>query len=89
MNLIVGNEYEDIYCENFRDPETGRIRVRPLPGQGLPEEIFVECSKAEREQYSLGTHFYTESVKVCKKPDGRIYLRAKNQQITKVDKRKI
>ena len=86
MKLIKGNEFADIYCENFKDPETGRIRVRPLPGQGLPEKIVIECSKPEREQYPLGTHFYTESVKVCQKPDGRIYLRAKNQMILKVDK---
>ncbi len=87
MSLIVGDYYENIYCENFRDPETGRIRVRPLPGQGLLESIVIECSKKEREQYPPGTHFVTESVKVCKKPDGRIYLRAKDQMIMKVDKR--
>jgi len=87
MDLIIGYEYENIYCENFKDSETGRIRVRPLPGQGLPEKIVIECSKSEREQYPLRTQFYTESVKVCRKPDGRIYLRAKNQMITKVDKR--
>ena len=87
MSLVVGECFEDIYCENFRDPETGRIRVRPLLGHGLPESIVIECSKKEREQYQPGTHFVTESVKVCKKPDGRIYLRAKDQKITKVDKR--
>ena len=87
MSLVVGDYYENIYCENFRDPETGRIRVRPLPGRGLPENIVIECSKNEREQYPPGTHFITESVKACKKPDGKIYLRAKDQMITKVDKR--
>jgi hypothetical protein len=87
MGLIIGDFFKNVYCENFRDPETGRIRVRPFPGQGLPENILIECSKKEREQYPPGTRFYTESVKVCKKPDGRVYLRAKDQMILKVDQK--
>src|SRR5690606_35302543 len=55
-----------------KDPETGRIRVRPLPGQGLPTNLVIECSKHERERYPLGTKFMAVDVKVCSKPDGRI-----------------
>ena len=82
-DLIVGNVIENVICESFKDPETGRIRVRPLPGQNLPTKIVIECSRPERNAHPVGTKFITENVKVCKKEDGRIYLRAKNQFIRK------
>tara|TARA_R110002050_G_scaffold36956_3_gene92051 strand:- start:539 stop:793 length:255 start_codon:yes stop_codon:yes gene_type:complete len=84
MDLIVGNYFESIKCESFLDPETNRIRVRPLDGQNLPTNIVVECSKKERESHQIGTQFETINVKVCKKPDGRVYLRAKDQYIKKI-----
>ncbi|WP_299155868.1 hypothetical protein [uncultured Christiangramia sp.] len=84
MKLNVGDFYENIQCENFRDPETSRIRVRPLDGQNLPTDILIECSKSERESHPPGTKFITKNVKVCKKTDGRIYLRAKDQFIEKI-----
>jgi len=85
MKLIVGNYYGNIKCESFKDSETGRIRVRPLDGQNLPINLVIECSKSERESNPVGTKFITENVKVCQKPDGRIYLRAKDQFIKKID----
>lgn len=85
MKLIIGNYHENIKCENFKDPETGRIRVRPLDGQNLPTNIVIECSRSERELYPTGTKFITENVKVCKNSGGRIYLRAKDQFIKKLD----
>lgn len=85
MKLIVGNYYGNIKCESFKDNETGRIRVRPLDGQNLPINLVIECSKSERESNPVGTKFITENVKVCQKPDGRIYLRAKDQFIKKID----
>ncbi|MCH7397560.1 hypothetical protein MM236_06150 [Belliella sp. DSM 107340] len=84
MELIAGNYYENIKCENFNDKETGRIRVRPLSGQNLPTNLVIECSKSERELHPIGTKFITKNVKVCQKPDGRIYLRAKDQFIKKI-----
>ena len=84
MNLILGNYYKDIKCESFIDSETGRIRVRPLKGQNLPTDIVIECSRVEREFHPVGTQFLTKDVKVCKKPNGRIYLRAKDQFIEKL-----
>ncbi|WP_300024372.1 hypothetical protein [uncultured Maribacter sp.] len=82
--LIVGDVIENVKCESFKDPETSRIRVRPLDGQGLPHKIVIECSTKERKAYPVGTKFRTENVKVCKKTDGRLYLRAKNQMIYKL-----
>lgn len=85
MSLEVGDYHDNILCENFVDPETGRIRVRPLPNQGLPTKIVIECSRKEREAHRIGTKFRTANVKVCQKPDGRIYLRAKDQMIYKIE----
>lgn len=82
--LIIGNIIENFKCESFLDPETGRIRVRPLENQGVPTNLVVECNSEERKAHPVGTKFKTENVKVCKKPDGRIYLRAKNQWISKI-----
>jgi hypothetical protein len=84
MELIVGNIYKNIKCESFKDPETGRIRVRPSDGQNIPTTLVIECSKDEREAHPVGTQFKTENVKVCKKIDGRIYLRAKDQWIVRI-----
>ena len=85
MELIEGNYYKNILCESFKDSETGRIRVRPLPDQGFPTNVIIECSKKIRMEHPLGTVFRTENVLVTRKPGGRIHLRAKDQMIYKVD----
>jgi hypothetical protein len=72
--------YSNLPCESFLDPETGRIRVRPIKGHPL-HQMVIECSRSIRNQYPVGTLFYCEEVKVCRKPDGREYLRAKDQMI--------
>lgn len=85
MDLIIGNYIDDVKCESFLEKETNRIRVRPLPGQQVPTTLLIECLKKYREENKIGSHFIAENVKICKKPDGRIYLRAKNQTIKKID----
>lgn len=82
--LVIGNTFSNVFCESFLDPETNRVRVRSLGDSNIPAGILVECLKSIREQYRVGTQFYTKAIKVCKKPDGRIYLRAKDQMIYKV-----
>jgi hypothetical protein len=72
--IIIGNYFGDIVCESFRDPETSRIRVRPVAGGQLPKHLLFECSKFEREASPIGTKFIASNVKACRKPYGRIYL---------------
>ena len=72
--------YSNVNCESFLDPETKRIRVRPTSDHHL-HHMVIECSRSIRNQYPIGTKFYCEEVKICKKPDGREYLRAKDQMI--------
>ena len=83
--MIIGDFIIKLKCESFLDKETNRIRVRPIAGQNVPTDIVIECSKKEREAHLIGTKFITDNVKVCQKPDGRIYLRAKNQMIYKIE----
>jgi hypothetical protein len=84
IELILGNYIDEVLCESFIDPETKRIRVRPLPNQEIPVTLVIECRMKERKRYPVGTEFRTDNVKVCKKIDGRIYLRAKDQMIYKI-----
>ena len=83
--LIIGNYIDNVLCESFLDIETNRVRIRPLPNQGIPTNLMIECFREYRnvKKYPLGTIFEAENVKVCKKPLGRIYLRAKNQVLVK------
>lgn len=82
--LVIGNYIENVKCESFKDPETGRIRVKPLKGQNIPTDIVIECSSKIRKAHPEGTKFTTDNVKVCKKANGRVYLRAKDQMIYKI-----
>lgn len=82
--MEVGDYIPNVLCVSFIDPETGRLRVKTQGNAALPDGLLVECSKKERESHPVGTRFRTEQVKVCKKPDGRIYVRAKDQMIYKV-----
>ncbi len=79
--MEIGNVYKNIICESFLDTETNRIRVRPCINQVVSAEMVIECRRDIRESHPIGTKFCCEEVKVCKKPQGRIYLRAKNQMI--------
>jgi hypothetical protein len=84
LMLVVGTYLEGIELESFYDKEAGRVRVRPAPGQAIPTDLAIECSKQMRERYGIGKRFKTKSLKVCKKYD-RIYLRAANQDIEPID----
>ena len=82
--LVIGNYIDSLKCESFLDPETLRIRVRPIKGQELPTTMVIECSKKKREAHSIGTLVKGETVKVCKKPDGRFFSRAIEKMIFKI-----
>lgn len=84
--LVVGNYIKKVKCESCYDSDTNRIRIRPLENQGLPTDVFVECLRDYRNTnlYPLGTIFIAEDLKICQKPIGRIYLRAKDQLLTRL-----
>lgn len=53
--------YRFVIVESFTPSETsglhGDIHIRPVPGQGLPTTLHVECSKKLSRNYPVGTKF--------------------------------
>ena len=43
--------------KNVGENSSAGVRVRPLPGQGLPTDLRVSCSKAFRQQFPIGQLF--------------------------------
>ena len=80
-NLIIGNYINHVQGISHIDKETGRVRVKTYGNKTIEDGLMIECSKKIRESHPLGTLFTTENVKICKKPDGRVYVRAKDQMI--------
>jgi hypothetical protein len=42
---------------NNGEPSSAKYRVRPLPGQGFDKCMRVQCSRAMRNSYPLGSKF--------------------------------
>ena len=42
---------------NVGESSNALLRVKPLPGQGLPDDMRVECSRAMRRAHNIGTIF--------------------------------
>ena len=54
------SDYREIVIETYHnrgEPSRRGIRARPLPGQGLPVDLKVECSSSMRERHAVGTRF--------------------------------
>jgi len=65
--------YISITVETFIDARTGKVRVRPLPDEGYPPNIVVECPRSVRSQYPVGTRFKI-SAKLTDRDGGQPYL---------------
>jgi hypothetical protein len=78
MEIEEGQEFWGVLAELCIDPETKRIRVRSLPNQVFPANIFIECSKAIRKKHAIGTIFKL-NIGVSRKPIGRLYAHAKKK----------
>lgn len=53
-------KYQEILVETYEnqgEPSSSRLRARPLPNQGLPTNVNVECSKKMRASQPVGTVF--------------------------------
>ena len=71
------NESKIIKAETFipekSEPTDAKIRVRPLPNQGLDTDLRIECPRKVRKEYPVGTQFEME-VKMCQREVGGYYL---------------
>lgn len=70
MNRIFIN----IKLSTIYDSKQHKIRVRPTEGQGVPE-LWVSCSKKQRNQMIVGTVFKTD-VKLIYSEKRKPYLMA-------------
>ena len=60
----MADEYRYIRVETYRaqgEASGSTIRVRPLPGQGYPAGMHVECSKSMRHNHPVGTRFLIQA----------------------------
>lgn len=69
--------YSWVVVESFRPASTaglhGDVHIRPVAGQGLDSDMFVECSKALSKNYPVGTRFRIKA-KITDKEGGRPFL---------------
>ncbi|MGO4376766.1 hypothetical protein [Pseudoduganella sp. RAF53_2] len=64
--------YRDVAVESFIDHD-GQVRVRPLNDQAYSSELRVQCPRALREDYPVGTQFLV-SAKLTDRMGGEQYL---------------
>ena len=73
---MVDNYYRNVVVETYRaigEASRHEIRVRPLPGQGYPADMHVECSRPMRERHPVGTKFKIQAT-LKSKEDGPEFL---------------
>lgn len=60
VGLRVTYYYRYVLIQSYHahgEPSKHSVRARPLPGQGLPTTMRVECSSRMRESHPVGTIF--------------------------------
>ncbi|MFC0253993.1 hypothetical protein [Massilia consociata] len=69
--------YREVAVESVVDARTGRLRIRPVPGQAYATSLRVQCARALRdpEQYPAGTRFLL-SAKLTDRQGGAPFLYA-------------
>ena len=67
--------YRDVAVESFADPRSGRVRIRPVPGQAYSSSLRVQCSRAlgDPGRYPVGTRFLV-SAKLTDRQGGEPFL---------------
>ena len=79
--------YSWVIVESFRPSSTGGlhgdIHVRPVPGQGLDTNMFVECSKELVNNYEVGTRYLGSKQKLQIKKAAVRFCTAISAGITK------
>ena len=74
---MIFDERKIIKAETFIPEKSehtdAKIRVRPLPNQGLDTDLRIECPRKVRKEYPVGTKFEMD-VKMCQREDGAYFL---------------
>jgi hypothetical protein len=58
---------------NVGESSNATLRVKPLSGQGLPDDMRVECSRAMRRAHVVGTIFEIKA-KLTNREGGKPFL---------------
>lgn len=69
--------YREVAVESALDARSGRVRIRPVPGQAYSTSLRVQCARAlsDPERYPVGTRFLI-SAKLTDRQGGEPYLYA-------------
>jgi hypothetical protein len=69
--------YRDVAVESVPDARTGRLRIRPVPGQAYSTSLRVQCSRvlSDPAHYPAGTRFLL-SAKMTDRQGGEPFLYA-------------
>jgi hypothetical protein len=69
--------YREVAVESFVDPRSGRLALRPMPGQAYAHSLRVQCSRklADPALYPAGTCFLL-SAKLTDRQGGEPFLYA-------------
>jgi hypothetical protein len=60
-------------CSHSGGGSSSKVRCRPIAGQGLPIDMFVECSKKMRMAHHIGTYFEIQA-KVTDREGGNPFV---------------
>jgi len=71
---MMNQVFINISLSTLYDSKRKKIRVRPIRGQNVPE-LWVSCSKKQRNQMIVGTVFKTD-VKLIESGKRKPYLKA-------------
>jgi hypothetical protein len=71
-----GEPYRYVVVESYRESGSGLhgdVHIRPVPGEGFPRGMRVECSKSLSRDYPVGTRFKIKA-KLTDKENGGEFL---------------
>jgi hypothetical protein len=72
--------YLDCFIQSFRLPHGKRIRLKPIAGQSVPDDLLVECSREDRLKYPVGTIFKAD-LQLIKIPGKKPYLITRHRKL--------
>lgn len=69
--------YREVAVESAIDPRSGRVRIRPVPGQAYASALRVQCSRqlSDPQHFPVGTRFLI-SAKLTDRLGGEPFLYA-------------
>jgi hypothetical protein len=77
ISMVLPEDHEAIEVESFQIPgatgASGKVYVRPVPGQKFPVKLFVEGNKSLAMDYAVGTRFKAQ-VSLMDRASGGQYL---------------